>query len=130
MPKRYEVGFTGTQDGMTDRQIAGFKMLLDIIDVLHHGKCMGADYQAWKICHDEEMMTHGHPCTITYKQRQTKDDWTEPVLPPLERNQQIVNTVELLIAAPKTAHEEQRSGTWFTIRRARERGIPIIILEP
>lgn len=32
-----------------------------------------------------------------------------------------------LVAIPKTSREENRSGTWSTVRRARKRGIPVSI---
>lgn len=44
--------------------------------------------------------------------------------PPLVRDQDIVNAVDILVAAPLTDHEIIRSGTWTTVRYARRKGIP------
>ncbi|HEY8864588.1 MAG TPA: hypothetical protein VIO37_10510 [Candidatus Dormibacteraeota bacterium] len=41
-----------------------------------------------------------------------------PVKPYLERDRDIVADVELLIACPGEFHEINRSGTWYTVRRA------------
>ncbi len=46
----------------------------------------------------------------------------------LDRNREIVGLANVLIAAPLTDKEEQRSGTWATIRAARHKGIPIVML--
>jgi hypothetical protein len=47
----------------------------------------------------------------------------------LERNRDIVDRVEILIAAPE-GPEVQRSGTWSTVRYARGKVIPIYLLRP
>ncbi len=46
----------------------------------------------------------------------------------LDRNRDIVAAVSILIAAPETDIEEQRSGTWATVRYARKKGIPVVIV--
>jgi predicted Rossmann fold nucleotide-binding protein DprA/Smf involved in DNA uptake len=48
--------------------------------------------------------------------------------PYLDRNKDIVRVSIGLIAAPKTNKEEQRSGTWSTVRYATKTGKPLIIL--
>ena len=49
---------------------------------------------------------------------------------PLERNEDIVNDGEILIACPSRLGEELRSGTWATVRYARKVGKPVIVLDP
>jgi len=50
--------------------------------------------------------------------------------PYLERNHNIVDESELLIACPKSKEEELRSGTWATVRYARKKGVRIILIYP
>ena len=47
----------------------------------------------------------------------------------LVRNMNIVNQSDVLIAAPKEEVEVLRSGTWSTIRKARNKGLQVIILD-
>jgi hypothetical protein len=54
----------------------------------------------------------------------------EPPSRPLGRNRAIVRTVDLLVAAPSSAIEEIRSGTWSTVRFARSQGRRVLILAP
>lgn len=42
----------------------------------------------------------------------------------MARNDRMVELAELLVAFPSTREEQQRSGTWATVRRARKRGVP------
>lgn len=48
----------------------------------------------------------------------------------LDRNHAIVDECSVLIAAPRSLTEEQRSGTWATVRYARKMGRPVVILDP
>lgn len=43
----------------------------------------------------------------------------------LDRNREMVDGADVLIAFPKTAEEETRSGTWATIRYARKVGVEV-----
>jgi hypothetical protein len=46
----------------------------------------------------------------------------------LDRNRAIVAAVDVLVAAPLEDREVQRSGTWATVRSARRKGIPVVML--
>jgi hypothetical protein len=48
----------------------------------------------------------------------------------LERNKDIVRESASLIAAPLQAEEQQRSGTWSTVRFARKIGKPVFLILP
>jgi len=52
--------------------------------------------------------------------------------PALERNQDIVLAVEVLIACPweMKISDNGRGGTWYTMRRAREAGRALIVCWP
>lgn len=115
------LGFTGTREGMTDRQrntVAEF--LYDQRPaVVHHGDCLGADSQF----HDSVLLLpqptwiETHPCTLTKWRAYRKADVVHPVKPTKDRNRDIVRASGLLLTAPKTtAAESPRSGTWQTVR--------------
>lgn len=119
------VGFTGTRKGMSPLQmilcakvLAWLEIVTDAIapitdpPTFHHGAAVGADLEA------ERLATIDGYTTIPYPAGRD----------PLARNQEIVAAVDILIAAPEKDLEELRSGTWATVRYARKRGIPIILL--
>lgn len=51
-----------------------------------------------------------------------------PPLDPLARNRIIVSRIHGLLACPKTDIEELQSGTWATVRYAREIGCPVYLI--
>lgn len=122
------VGFTGTQQGMSLRQqiqldkVLGWFWLADesvgARPIFYDGDCPveSADQQARTIARQ-----------IGYECRQ---------LPPrqrsavelLARNRRLVEFCDVLVAAPDTDHEKIRSGTWYTVRRARDAGKPVVML--
>lgn len=112
------VGFTGTRKGMSPLQMTLCPKVLAWLGAnnsdmaFHHGVAEGADQQAELYAQIEGYRIVEYPAG--------RD--------PLARNQEIVAAVDILIAAPEKDLEELRSGTWATIRYARKRGIPIILL--
>lgn len=135
------ISFTGTREGMTQRQKEAFEILVLYFcnpplsfTVLTHGGAEGADTDAHNIA---RKITRAYiqirPCN-----QERQRFWIEhnegygifhPKLP-LERNRDIVDDGQILIATPQTLKEELRSGTWATIRYARKRGKPVIVLDP
>jgi hypothetical protein len=137
-----KIGFTGTQDGMSDRQKAQLESELQNLNVpfaeqteFHHGDCIGADAEAVEIAHDiflewfHTYQSHAHPPSDPKKRAFHKSDVIHPPEPYLIRNRRIVNATNILIAAPKTDQEELRSGTWATIRYAEKLGRKVIKLK-
>jgi hypothetical protein len=132
------LGFTGTQEGMQPQQQEAVEQWLcsfrpGTITEFHHGDCIGADAQ----CHQSILFFHPtcrtvcHPPENDSKRAFTDNDDTREPGPYLERNQAVVDAVDVLLAAPKEqTGDVLRSGTWATIRRARKRGIPIVIVRP
>ena len=117
------IGFTGTQVGMTRDQKDSFRLLIARLlpTDFHHGDCIGADAEAHELVLEtipQKVFIHIHPPDIKTKRAfKTADDiWPEK--PYLERNHEIVDATRMLIATPKGMTEEQRSGTWATIRYA------------
>lgn len=117
------VGFTGTQNGMTELQQAGVLALLHGCgpdDEFHYGDCIGADHEAFEMAEKLDMVTVCHPPIIQAKRAFTR---AQIMLTPrayLERNHAIVLACDWLIAAPSGMDEELRSGTWATVRAARK----------
>lgn len=131
------VGFTGTQKGMTLEQKAELEhillgCLLEVIfgSSFHHGDCVGADAEASDIARNLEYRIICHPPLESSKRAFTASDFEFPKKSYLDRNRDIVNACEILIAAPKENKEVLRSGTWATIRYARKNKVPVIIIAP
>lgn len=133
------LGFTGTQYGMTPMQsqfVFDEMMMLSQIEHIseaHHGICIGADKEFHEMLAymQKPLEIHGHPPSNTSKMAKLSypcDVMHEPK-PYLERNRDIDNACTWLIAAPR-GKEEQRSGTWNTVRYARRIGRPASIIMP
>ena len=125
-------GFTGTRQGMSDFQMGQlFGYLLRFkIKEFHHGDCLGADAQADKIARALGCKIFIHP-PVDDKYRAfcaRPGDTVYEAKPYLERDDDIVIATKVLFAAPKSDVEERRSGTWYTIRKARKLGKKIVML--
>lgn len=118
------VGFTGTRRGMSPHQKRQLREALNWFGLygwhhkepmeLHEGEASGADREAKDVVQE---------CRYGWD--------VVPHLPngdPLARNRRIVAAVDVLIAAPETDEETLRSGTWATVRYARQKGIPVVFL--
>ncbi len=133
MTHRLVVGFTGTQRGMTGHQAMSVRNLFATLGVTRivHGGCVGADFQVDTIAQELWIPTEVWPSTLAAKQEEFPDALVvQPPKPPLERNHNIVDSCALLIGAPRQHAEQQRSGTWYTIRYARKRMRRHIIIGP
>lgn len=121
------VGFTGTQLGMTSLQIEEVDALLldDLVtSIAHHGDCIGADEQFHRLARLSGMTVHGHPPINPSKRAFCDFDSIEEEKEYIPRNHDIVDAVDWLIAAPAEFREQLRSGTWATIRYARQSNRP------
>jgi hypothetical protein len=123
-------GFTGTRVGMNAQQCVELKQLLIFHEVteLHHGMCIGADFQAGFIARKLNIRIVGHPPINESKLMRTYCDEIKTPDEYLERNHNIVDATEMLFAGPSQP-EYLRSGTWATVRYARKTYKPVIILE-
>lgn len=127
----FTVGFTGTQQGMTEQQKTQLRITLqayavgypEAYHVLRHGDCTGADNEAHWIA-----LSLGYDVIVHPPVNSSKRAWQDAgphviVLPPrdyLARNHDIVDACDVLLAAPSTPYERLRSGTWATVRYARK----------
>ena len=133
-----KIGFTGTREGMTMAQkeeLIGFLSTINNETPMgernsfHHGDCKGADVEAASIAHQLGLEICIYP-PLSDKQRgwfrQGKE--MQKPKPYLERDKDIVDACDFLIAGPK-GPEILRSGTWATVRYARKCGKLIHILD-
>lgn len=98
--------------------------------VLHHGDCVGVDARAHQIAKEWGWDIVVHPpledgrrafCFGSRVEVRARKAY-------LDRNTDIANESDVLIAIPSSKTEEVRSGTWSTIRRFRKRDLEPVIL--
>lgn len=125
-----KVGFTGTRMGMSERQKLALRGVLAGAAELHHGDCIGADAEADGIAREFGLTVVIHPPANPSKRAfcHRAGDEIRPPADYLVRNAQIVDSTDCLVAAPHSDNEEQRSGTWATVRYARRCGRVIRVL--
>jgi len=130
--KKTHWGMTGTRAGATPRQEDTVYQMLSRMrpDWMHHGCAVGADQQIHKIAKGLGIKVHGYPVGPTDPEVLGQLDALSPSGDPLLRNHWIVDATSILIAIPRTHQEEQRSGTWATIRYARRKGHIILFVWP
>ncbi len=125
------VGFTGTQLGMSQKQLDELTRILIRLAPcdLHHGDCIGADAEANEIAIGLGIKTGAHPPKNPKKRAYCEcNTWFAPK-EYIQRNHDIVDICEHLIIAPRTNTQVVRSGTWATYRYAKACGRPYTILE-
>lgn len=129
-----KVGFTGTREGLTtEQEVTVTNLLVVKAKELHHGDCVGADAEAHAIALQQGIAITIHPPDKPGARSfcfGTNFDKYLPEKPFLDRNHDIVDATDVLIACPKQAEEISRSGTWATVRYARKKGKQIIIVYP
>lgn len=137
-------GVTGTRYGVSSAQQAKFTSLLfqevDYRNIdrsplekdqFHHGACVGTDETTARIAKETfGLWTVAHPSNIYNFTTKFVSDVTLKMKEPLVRNMDIVYEVQFLFALPAIKNEVLRSGTWSTIRAARSRSVPGVIIFP
>ena len=135
---KIRIGFTGTRNSLTDAQREALEFVLltefnrnDEQPELHHGDCVGADAACHAIARAMGYRIVLHPPADGRFRANLEGeaDSIFPARPYLERNRQIVDNTDLLVACPQ-GPEEKRSGTWSTVRHARRWGVPVIVVWP
>lgn len=142
---RTVVGFTGTRHGMTTAQVLTVKHLIgtdySIVEV-HHGDCVGADADCHQIAMSEGANLVVHPpvdnrlrafCDKAFEAKAKECGVTVEVLDPKpyhDRNRDIVDACDYLIATPQEVTPQDKGGTWGTIGYARAKGKRNIIVYP
>jgi hypothetical protein len=129
---RVVLGFTGARKGMTAAQFATFAARLHARppNLFVHGSAFGADQQAHFVALAAGVHIRLRPCSIEAARAPCPGAVEEmPDRPPLLRNVDIVDDCTVLVACP-SGPEHARSGTWATVRYAREVGRQIVIVWP
>lgn len=135
-----DIGFSGTQKGMADKQAEEVWNILVATALIfpskasaHHGLCVGADFMFHTMCMSLGIPIIGHP--PVNKSKVAKFNmldftylWEDKEY--LDRNTDIVNCSTSFIATPAEMEEQLRSGTWSTIRKAKKKGIRGVIVFP
>jgi hypothetical protein len=105
------IGITGTQHGPTVQQFAAVFAWVDRFrkrtDWLNHGDCVGVDAQfaGWWKDMGGWLRSHATP-------------------------EAIVSASSCIIAMPREEAEQERGGTWLTVRYARKMGTPCLLVLP
>lgn len=126
------VGFTGSREGMTEAQKATVARLLAELQPkqARHGDCVGADADFHELARQTTAKVIIHPPSNDSARAGCIGDQILDEKPYLQRNKDIVDNSTVMIATPNTAQEQQRSGTWSTIRYARKSGKKLYVVAP
>ncbi len=130
-----KLSFTGTRQGMNDRQKAQFRARLERGDVteLIHGDCVGADRDADDIAAELGIPRGIYPSDLPPTRAHCAERGAvimAPPGPPKARNILIAHRGDELFAASLHPVEQTRSGTWHCVRTARRFGRPVTIAWP
>lgn len=123
------LGMTGTSNPITAAQQSWLDAQVWDADVLHHGACVGADAAAHRAAIDAGVDIVVHPpVDERLMMPRGLGQWL-PAKPYLDRNRDIVDACDRLIALPD-GPPKPKSGTWYTVRYAVERGKDVTVCLP
>lgn len=137
------IGFTGSRTEMSPKQLAVLREMLQgaiaraavgEYVTLHHGDCIGSDAQAnllakrlgmWIVIHPPSNPHKRAFCTtLDYGEIREQKDY-------IARNHDIVDECDMLFATPSGPEDKQpRSGTWATVRYARQQNKHNTVIMP
>lgn len=138
-----DIGFSGSRKGMSEYQ---FKQVHQVLvwwkengaTTVHHGDCLGADAEFHNLALELGFRVIIHPPTnpkaraFCYNPEKQVLMHLLPESPYIQRNKDIVNSCDLLIACPEGPEDlYPRSGTWATIRYAKSHSenFPMLIIQ-
>lgn len=126
-----KIGFTGSRKGLTATQAETMEKFLTQLSIteVHHGDCVGADaaFHLLSIRLSLNVVVHP-PADARYRAYSKGAARSCTALGYLARNKNIVISTDVLVAAVQ-GEERQRSGTWATVRFARQLKRPIAIVD-
>jgi hypothetical protein len=108
-----KLGMTGSRKGISDSALKTLQEFLDTnkIEEGHHGDCRGADTTFHKEITKNKIKSIIHPPSNPTMRSFCKGDESRKPLPYLDRNHEIVDESDELIAFPATKQEVIRSGS-------------------
>lgn len=119
-----DIGITGTRWGMSDKQKEIAIYIYDKLEgsVLHQGMCEGSDTEMHDMVRGEfpKHNIKGHPSIDKSHEIDRKCDNLADPKGHFERNREIVGESEVMLATPHESTEQQRGGTWYTVRYAKK----------
>ena len=127
------VGMTGTRAGLTEMQKLWLVEFLEstLVNVLHHGDCIGADDQVASTFSVAGTYIIAHPGNSeSLRANCKKNDLVLPWKANLTRNADIVNAGSLMLAFPGSQYPIEHSGTWQTINYTKKRKKDLCIVFP
>lgn len=126
-----KIAITATSKArLTEYQLDAARELIEAEDEVHIGDCVNGDAQVHAVCVEVGARTVGHPPITEAKRAFCEYNDEHPPRQYIERNHDMVDECELLLAFPKSHIEEVRSGTWATVRYARQIGREVTIIPP
>lgn len=136
---RLIIAFSGTRYGMTGAQKAEVRRALAELkpSVVRHGDCVGSDAEFAKMAREAGVWIEQFPPVDETHRAFTPADVIHPAKTHFARNRDLVDgltpddgTANILIATPCQDIEQERGGTWMTVRYARKRGVPVTVVWP
>ncbi len=127
------LGVTATRQTITKKQEQLFeeKVIELNITSFRHGDCLGGDKQAHEIVRRlGNIYIIVHPPLNSFKRAYCKGDVILKPKKYLERNKDIINLSDYMIAMPNSTKQKVRSGTWYTVRYARKVRKALLIIFP
>lgn len=124
------IGITGSRDGMSWAQWNEFWRIVhaESPDAVHHGDCVGVDAQCDHIARLFGVATEVHPPEDDRLRAFTGGAVVHVPKPYHDRNRDIVDASDHVVAFPAEMDEQPRGGTWYTIRYARSQGKRLTIV--
>lgn len=134
----FSVGTTGTRKAITIYQIKMIEKILSNIryvykshiPVLRHGDCVGSDKSVHAIAILLGYCTISHPPLNGVLRAYTKNTYTLPAKSYLDRDRDIVDLSNIILATPNSYNSQPRSGTWYTINYALSVDKPLLVVYP
>jgi hypothetical protein len=127
-----KIGMTGNRYSMSTVAEKVLRHILVELKVTegHHGDCVGADLAFHNVLDELGLQSVIHPPTNKSNRAFCNGTTILPTKSYLDRNKDIVDDSQIMIAFPNSEEEQIRSGTWSTIRYARKKKRKIFIVFP
>lgn len=122
------LGVTGSRKAPKPELVEKLRKFISENNVtqLHHGDCVGWDEACHTVAVSMGVQVAIHPPNQSKFRAWCSGGVLLLEKPYLDRNKDIVNSVDYLIAAPD-GPERQRSGTWSTVRYAKKVGVKGVV---